>query len=700
MPDQYFVFHNLTPGQALSLLAGAARKTRGMGLQGVRLALPDRASLQAGIALWWPDPEAMRPTPPDKKELSEGLTAARAFYRQVMGNTEPQLVAGTAPSMVVQQAAGLLLQQRSRTQTAEQLDQELLFVGAGKSDADIQVFLDVVVRAATGVRMALPVATPRLCLVHALDDPGRHVGGLRSLLAGRLLPGWAALDAFTDGRNTVFLPPGMAPADDTLAAFCGLVHAAPGLFVDAPGQAAVVSNLLFAVTGAPLDKLLYLGGLTFYPPPTPVPEELTGEFVSLRDSPTAVAELAERIANAQPEWGYRLDLRRVAIYTDLDLRQMRMEQLAEQIARLEIELANLESQQAPRPRLLRFTPRQLPALADYLRGFPPRALQSAQILYAYQAYAFDPDAGAHYLYVPPEAGSRMEIDPTPLWGHLDPPGMTFWYDPFWAHDYSGPSAASEVFVPEGTALFPPMHDWSPESMDHYLRDNAVRWFHGQLEVEHIPARPLYLFDRTAPGDEGITLQVLDRAAFVPLTTRMGWMNDNLIPLHAWPDVQAFWTRIADDSARQMLAAAIAGRADEAVELYTAAASTTSETIASESDDLMAALNTEMDALLEQVTGTGKGIAELTRKLNELQAALTAANKQQQRTETYIAEAEAQVSGLNAHNLKLAGEVDQALQQSRRDRQAWREAVQAEIDALARTITELQYEFQRSFGSWR
>lgn len=696
MPDQQcYIFRNLPPGEMLGLLADLAQETRGQGIAGVSFSKSEMADLAGGLDLIWVDPETIRPTPADKQDRRQALTVARGLYRKLTGGIDVQPGQAEA-GQPIDTIGSLLLSTARQGEQAERLPDQLMFVGSKKTDDQIVSFLERIELAATGVRMALPRAADRVCLVHVLDDPARR-GGVRALLSGQMMPGWTALDAVTDGQSIVFLPPDIIPSSEWLARFCRLVRHAPGVFAGPIATPGPASELLFAVTGSPLQQSFLLSHLTFSRPVAPVPEELACEHVRLADSSAAVRELARRVAEAQPEWGYRLDLRDVELYTDDGLIQARMERMTEHIARLENELVNLESQSAPRPHLLRFSQRQLPALADYLRGFPQRVLKEAKLFYAYQAYSFDPDAGAHYLYVPPTAGARLEIDPIQLWRHLDAPNMHFWLDPFWAYHYAGPNSASEVFVPQGMALFPAMHDWGPESMDLYLRENAARWFHGQLTTADIPARPIYLFDRHASDGSAISLQVLDRQVFVPLSERLAWMNDNLIPLHARRDAGDFWQKLSKDAERHRLASEIAQLADTTSERFAEVARRTSETIAAETDDLTAALTGELDALHRDALETSQRIAEFRERLARLVAILNAASAQEQRTQSLISSAESDLQSLNAHNLKLAGDVEQAIEQARNDRTLYVGAIEVEIRALADAVGRLQQEFRSTFG---
>src|SRR4029078_9557620 len=90
---------------------------------------------------------------------------------------------------------------------------------------------------------------------------------------------------------------------------------------------------------------------------------------------------------------------------DLDGRRSQQAYLAQRVA-------YAESLHRPRPRLLRFNPRQLAALAHTLYSFAPDSLFRARphVRYAFRASSHEPN-GLHYLWIDPEAVRRT---PDPL----------------------------------------------------------------------------------------------------------------------------------------------------------------------------------------------------------------------------------------------------------------------------------------------
>ena len=243
------------------------------------------------------------------------------------------------------------------------------------------------------------------------------------------------------------------------------------------------------------------------------------------------ANLGQQLREQAPSRGYQLTLESTRAIEEAgrDLDRLRSQQ-----AYLTQRVAYAESLHRPRPRLVRFHPRQLAALAHSIYSFAPDSLFSARphIRYAFRATPQQP-AGLHYLWVDPEAVRRAP-DPLPLYENTPP--MRFWLDPTWGrHYHDDGGAASCVFVPEHTALSPPLHTWIPGDMDEHLRRVFAR--PEAREACHAePAQPrrrtsggssVYVLDRQ-PGDAGaLELTVFERDDFKPIDASVNWLNDNI-----------------------------------------------------------------------------------------------------------------------------------------------------------------------------
>lgn len=705
MSDQHFIFDRLTASQALELLARTAEGTQGCGMEGVRVLLPAAGEVARNVTIQWPDPVAGRWSSADREQSKVALEAhARPAYKALTGLMSRPWTPQPLGEPLEPGAVALLLNGVGPV-TAQVCSDEYLLVVRGKPLADVAQIADRLRGVATSVRWAPAAAVDgtEFWFMHLLDDPSRK-GLLRGALFGQILGDHPALGCYTDGTSRGFLPQDVQPAAPAFAAFCRLVRAAPGIFGGAVG-AGPGHNLLFAVVpavsgavGVPqLHTGYYLADLVFEEGVTLTPGAAiyaSCEIVRLAPSRAGVDLLRKRIETAQPSVGYRLELRATSATVSIS---DELEAVEREISRLEYRRAYLETREQPRPRLLRFSQRQLPALADFIRCYPQDVLKEGRLLYGYQAGSYDPDEGVHYLFVPPDAKGMAELDPLRLWGHLGSQPMSFCLDPYWSPHYHAPGNESLVFVPEGTALFPPMHPWDEESVDGYLRESAARWFHGELDVAAIPAKPIYLFDGRPSPAEPIRLSVLDRDAFQPLKTRLGWLNDNLFPIHALEERSAFMEKLADDIARQELADAVAAQAAQAHKDFENIAAQASQGIAKEVHKLTTEVTDGIQALVDKTAETAKRIAELNKRVDTLKSELSGAATAVQRSEDLIKRADRQAAALHARNLRVSKDVDAAIAEANETNERVTTRVRREIDDLVEQTQRLRDEFYRQFG---
>lgn len=706
MSDQYFIFDRLTASQALELLARTAEGTQGRGLEGVRVLLPAAGAVTRSVTIQWPDPVAGRWSSTDREQSKVALeTHARPAYKALTNlvhrsPSTPQLL-----GELLGPGAVALLLNGVGPDTAQVCSDEYLLVVRGKPPADAAQLADRLRGVATSVRWAPAVAADgqEIWFMHLLDDRSRK-GLLRGAFFGQIFGDHPALGCYTDGTSRGFLPQDVQPAAPVFAAFCRLVRAAPGIF-GGTASARRGHNLLFAVipaattaAGAPQPHLgYYLADLTFEEGVTLTPGAAmyaSCEIVRFVPSRTGVESLRKRIEAAQPSMGYRLELRATSATVSVS---DELESVEREILRLEYRRAYLETLEQPRPRLLRFSQRQLPALADFIRCYSQDVLKEGKLLYGYQAGSYDPDEGVHYLFVPPDVKGMAELDPLMLWGHLGSQPISFCLDPYWSPHYYAPGIESLVFVPEGTALFPPMHPWDEESMDEYLRESAARWFHGELDVAAIPAKPIYLFDGKPSPTEPMRLSVLNRDTFQPLKTRLGWLNDNLVPIHALDERSAFMEKLANDITRQQLAETVAAHATQAHKAFENTAMQASQGVAEEVRQLTTAVTEGIQALVDKTVETAKRITELNKRVDTLKIDLSGAAATVQRSEDLIKRADGQAAALHARNLRVRKDVDAAIAEANATNQRVTEQIRREIAALTEHTKHLQDEFRKQFG---
>jgi len=261
---------------------------------------------------------------------------------------------------------------------------------------------------------------------------------------------------------------------------------------------------------------------------------LSWRYVDLQGSEAAAGRLRKAVAEVDPDAGYRLTLHDASAELDGSIK---LENLEEQIAELEAQAALIRGLGAPRMMLLRFTRRQLPAMADLLTTAPVSAIDGGVIHYGFQATAEEP-GGVHYLLF--TLGDVPFDRPFEEWlwrRRTEDAPIRYWLDPHWARHYFDHSSSvrSRVFVPHATFLHPTLHSFGPGDMDAYLRSLIAARL---TESERSKAFRARLSDPTAEiglifshsREEGfeIAIDVVDFGEFRPLRERLDWINKNLM----------------------------------------------------------------------------------------------------------------------------------------------------------------------------
>lgn len=523
-----------------------------------------------------------------------------------------------------------------------------------------------------------------------IDDPMR--GSLADFLPPSYLADGQLLNGFQNDASgrvvRVFVPAGSFPRKEALEAYCRLLLAAPGLFGLA--GASTIQEILSAIvpTGRadePARYLhLYLGQLPFYSDYeiSPRREIATIDVAGLADTPQAMQRLSVALEAARPRLGYRLRLAR-SRYTRSD--QDSIERLEHERLAISERIADLQGFAKGRPRLLRFGPQQLPAMADVLRFFPSNRLPD--LLYGFHARP-DAGAGAHFLLVPHDCKHLFETDPLLYWTRAEGPTIDFWLEPNWARDYL-PQNHHMVFVPHGRTLTPPLHSWAVDSMDDYLRQTvaSLRPSATARSALPLPATPLYLFD----GDEErIDVTVVDRAAFRPLHTSLPWLNDNLRLIETWGGAQKFIQKLSAEAALGSLARQSAAQAAQATRDL-------DELIEASDAQAAAGLSSLLQTMTEEIgrlAGEGETLINQARALNvELEtikafhAAMQAEVRQTRQTIDQTTGPE--VERLVAYYRNLAADVDAAIAQSQRTRDTLGERIDRMVAGLKATGIELR-----------
>jgi hypothetical protein len=245
--------------------------------------------------------------------------------------------------------------------------------------------------------------------------------------------------------------------------------------------------------------------------------------VSTLSQAPAQPNLMKDLREEAPSRGFRLTLESTRAVEEVG---RDLDRLRSQHAYLVQRIAYAESLHRPRPHLLRFTARQLAALAHTIYSFAPDSLFNARphVRYAFRATPQDP-GGLHYLWIDPEAVRRTP-DPLPLYESSPP--MRFWLDPTWGrHYHDGAGTAACVFVPEHTALAPPLHAWIPGDMDEHLRRVFARPALGAESAAKSSGSFIYVLDRVTGDAATLELTVLERDSFKSIDASVNWLNDNI-----------------------------------------------------------------------------------------------------------------------------------------------------------------------------
>jgi hypothetical protein len=402
---------------------------------------------------------------------------------------------------------------------------ERLFISSRLSPKTVVTTLRRLERFSTPARVArLQSATGAdVWLLHVLVDRTGH-SGFSGLEAIGLFEPWESLSGYESEGCRLFLNADVGISRDLLPPLWRLISHDQ------------FASLLALTPQGPRDERFYIFSRTepgtnhferiALPDRAFVDSQEVGVVpaASVRTSPLSpdagAPNLAASLREHAPSRGYRLTLESTRAIEEAgrDLDRLRSQQ-----AYLSQRVAYAESLQRPRPRLLRFTSGQLRALAHTIYSFDPDSLFRARphVRYAFRATPDDP-AGRHYLWIDPDAVRRT---PDPLALYEASPPIRFWLDPTWGRHYQDAGGAGCVFVPEQTALAPPLHAWIPGDMDAHLR----RVFGAAEHAEHADSRRSYVYvvDRAENGSAAIELTLFERDAFKSIDTSVSWLNDHI-----------------------------------------------------------------------------------------------------------------------------------------------------------------------------
>jgi hypothetical protein len=633
----YSYLDQLSPAEVFQLLIKASQKHRGQYLDRVHIVFTGGMPFKF-IDLEVPDPyEDKNWGSPAGRETFKDLVEA---FKEMTGRRERNTSPGGEARGILEGIAWLLL--KSANETDEKIaggkeDQYLVVTRAMDEKAAELLFRNLCFHA-TSTRVSSFDIKPAKgagsrYLYHIKDDP-RRKSSFSSIAASGLFDQYPCqvLRGFETEEHVTFLPQEAQPGERKLHYFCRLVEAAPVLFGSKEYKNS--SGLTAAVlqwpgppgalakpgpgetgTGAEMElEFLYLGELRFFRQELFTKRKVEGarfEFLHLKESQKALDGLAAAIQKAKPYVGYRLELQGTKF-----LEKNQLERLLDQKARIEHNIAYLQSITIPQPILMRFTREQLPALAAQIRSFPMHILHDGRLKYGFQAFDNEP-AGYHFILIDLRETGRNELDPLPLWHDLDidVPHMRFRLDPFWAYHYYEAGGESMVFVPEGCALFPPIHDWERGNMDQALREIIGHWFHQHLKGQPIPARPIYLFDGVPGKESPIHISVLNQDRMEPLHMRLGWINDNLL-INYTLEKENLMKEMAKDITWGELAQHIKTNTEKTRRDFSEAALATSQHIANTTNEMTRVLTSVIDRVVKETFRMTQKIRRMNQRLQE------------------------------------------------------------------------------------
>jgi hypothetical protein len=691
MSNQYMELDQLLPHQALDILAQVAEPDYIPYLQDTWIATVEQSLL---VSLFVPQKHRKGRRQKQISEQFQQLVQERC--EAITGQPPLNDVHLPDTKLSLQEGAGQLIYRTHDQKWQKELDfvaGEYLLVGIDKQIAETAELFEQLRVHATQTETSISIVGDKTYTIfHVADDQARG-STFSGLEAAGLLKDWVLLYALQNGAYRLFVPPTLWPKPEAVATFCYLLQNSPQLFSNHPPRldhkllaALVQEPEINAVTLLFLRNLLFADRVKLSPS---VAKYARFTICELADSPQKMEQLHEEIQSLEHKVGYRLELRKTRFKENIEAER---ERLQREWHELEYEIELLNAYKLPHPLLLRFTSSQLTAFGDFLSRLPGTTLRDGKLLYGFQATDQHPQ-GLHFIYLDPMIVKQPDLDPLLNWRHLDAKRpMRFWLDPFWAIHYNDKNQ-SKLFVPEHTTLFPAIHDWNVEAgeMDDYLQKVINHWLQeqsgtGSFQDKSVPQIPIYIFDGPTDTWGDMDVYILDRAAFEPLQTHLGWLNDNLV-LQKARVVKAEMTEVAADLVWASIAQQVSQRKDEVKQTFAATSSQLTQGIAEHTAVLMKTLTDKLEQLQAATNTQRQAIGELQIRLDQMTALyhqLADTVQQAQKSEAAIRD---QMSSFQQTEKALKEEVEEFRQKVKETI----EQVSQEIDDL---VTELKETYQR------
>ncbi len=382
---------------------------------------------------------------------------------------------------------------------------------------------------------------------------------------------------------------------------------------------------------------------------TSIPTTVDIFSAELTSTPEALRALNAQIAKASPSAGYRLQLEPMPTR----VRQGEtVEALERQRDEIEEKIDVYRAMERSRPRLMRFAFDQLPALADFITRLPIEAVDRGRVRYAFQTTIAD-RAGCHWLCYDP--GEALEQAFFPYWHwQADPASpIVFAVDPYWRLEALRESR-TEVFVPDGYRLNPPLRAAVAVDFDGYVREQLRLWTqHGGARFT-IPDAPYVVFG-PAPEARRLTVDVLDRDAFQPLSQRLPWINDNLI-LREAVEGDSFVAEAARHAGRVAILNRLENDADAAHARLDADAADLQASLRHGLAELLNRLAVEIETTADRTTQAVRSIEHFSARLIALDEIVHDALKIADRAEDTARKIPPTVSALEGDRRRIAAQL--------------------------------------------
>lgn len=696
MSEKYLLYKQLTPLSTLEVLTRVAKKNHGLPRTGLGLVFEGAESITLCL------------TYDGKAETGKLYRLLRAEY----GNEPYSTPLRPRNLRTLSQALPMLALTTSTliTQPTNPFGQEYLLVGHNMDDAEFERAAKLLRYVNIRTQVARTELDGKPIALFYLKVNGK---GAESTLQSELsqYPLLRAYKSKTD--DILFMPLGQQVDQRHLDALAELARTAPEVWGGKTIQRS--PNLLLAVetrqdnSGNSVVQVWYLAPLEFV---TPEWNQIQVQVYLLQNSEREAKQLRQRIRDGSPPWGYPLELHRMERQSPAQA-AYDVARVRRRINELQALAAYLESVQVERPRLYRFTQKQLPALANVLANLPPKALADGKLKYGFESNDHNAE-GLHYLFLEPGIEPFARPDPTPLWTHLDMCEMSFWLDPYWAKEYydSLPDVARKnpeylVFVPEWTALYPAFHDWDAKLIGartaDFMRESVEQWTRASvpgsstaqrraaLKNFQSPAKPFYVFDGRA--DPTVQISVLDSARFVPLVQRLDWLNQNLY-LHVELGNEEVIKQLADLEKRRELALYFERRTQSAEEAFRTHAARTELAIAETTQQMVNQVSSGLDNITAKTTDAIKLIRELNARMQELYKKYGDLKGTPDEVEKGFQDTRAFLAKLQSTLQALETQTDDKIRQAERERDVASRKVDDIVTMLSRDIEAMRDRLNR------